>query len=213
MISSRYNFIFVHVPKTGGNAIQTVLLPVSDDRKIRILNVDDTHTFEVRGERTIHKHASLSDYTAKLGEAIGGYRTIIGVRDPLERALSHYYSPSRLLRRGETGETFVMNDFIDLTKEMKTLKSFLMVDGKFVAPDFVIRFSHLSSDFVRVFGHLGVPVSPLERINESGDVNGLRAGLRNDPEIAAIVRERFAEDYDCVDLLTERAARQFEAAP
>jgi hypothetical protein len=33
MISTSHQFLFVHIPKTGGNSIQTILLPFSDDQK------------------------------------------------------------------------------------------------------------------------------------------------------------------------------------
>jgi len=49
MISRRYKFIYVHIPKTGGTTIQSVLLPFSDDEKFIVPYQDGVDSFEVRG--------------------------------------------------------------------------------------------------------------------------------------------------------------------
>jgi hypothetical protein len=59
MISSKYRFLYVHIPKTGGNSIQHVLLPISDDQKELKKHQDGLDRFEVIGPKTKKKHASL----------------------------------------------------------------------------------------------------------------------------------------------------------
>ncbi|MDU8930009.1 sulfotransferase family 2 domain-containing protein [Alisedimentitalea sp. MJ-SS2] len=95
MISERYRFIYVHVPKTGGNAVQSVLLPLSDDRKQITRHQDGTDRFEITGPITPRKHATLAEYHAALGGDLRGWRVLATLRHPFERALSGYFSSHR----------------------------------------------------------------------------------------------------------------------
>src|SRR5688572_29784279 len=201
MISTAYRFIFIHIPKTGGNSIQDALLPYSDDSKIvASVHGDGGDRFNIQGPVTPGKHATLEDYVETLGEEASAYRVMTVFRDPLERALSLYYSPSRLLRQGGA-DAFDIGVFKELLHRMKTAVSFITVRGQPVAPDFLMRFDTLAQDFRQATRALGLPHIALGRINVSGDTAGLRDGLRDNPEILALVRTKFAEDYAYFDSL------------
>ena len=45
MLSTRHRFLFLHVPKTAGNAVQTWLLPHSDDQKVTHRHQDGIERF------------------------------------------------------------------------------------------------------------------------------------------------------------------------
>lgn len=95
MISSQYKFIYLHVPKTGGNSIQSVLLPMSDDSLIIREVGDGYERFGISGAITSHKHNDLSCYAKAIGDQCAAYRIVMSVRNPFERAISHYFSPHR----------------------------------------------------------------------------------------------------------------------
>jgi hypothetical protein len=195
MISTAYKFIFVHIPKTGGNSIQDALLPFSDDSKhVLPPHGDGADRFEVMGPATPTKHATLEGYFEALGEASSGYRVMTVYRDPLERALSMYYSPSRILRKGG-GDTFDMDVFEKIVSKMKTAVSFLTVRDQAVTPDFLLRFDSLELDFQQASRTLGLPCLKLAMLNVSADTSGQRMWLRNDLDVIAIVRAKFADDY------------------
>jgi hypothetical protein len=81
MISSAYKFIYLHTPKTAGNSIQSLLLPLSDDAKTYHEDTPDflrsSNTFEVIGEITTHKHVGISCYAEALGSKLSDYKIII----------------------------------------------------------------------------------------------------------------------------------------
>lgn len=52
MLSTSHNFLFIHVPKTGGNSLQNVLSEYADDKIVRLSPYQDgVERFEVRSGR------------------------------------------------------------------------------------------------------------------------------------------------------------------
>ena len=69
MVSRAHNFIFVHIPKTGGNALQHALLGCADDTvKIGARNFHDgVERFGLTlAGTTLNKHSTISDYATQL---------------------------------------------------------------------------------------------------------------------------------------------------
>lgn len=63
MISIQHKFLFVHIPKTGGNSVQNILRDFSEDKIVLVApHQDGKERFEVRNDLyNIKKHSSLSD--------------------------------------------------------------------------------------------------------------------------------------------------------
>ncbi|KPP86162.1 MAG: Sulfotransferase family [Rhodobacteraceae bacterium HLUCCO07] len=195
MISTAHRLIFLNAPKTGGNAIQTVLLPLSDDVKVTGAAQDGVHRFGIRSALTPHKHATLADYASRLGVALGDFRVLITLRPPFERLISLYFSPHRWLGCKPTWDEA---DFLALMRKSPSIASFLRVDGRLRFPDATLRFETLATDFARVSARWGLPI-PDPRIpvlNESADTSGLRHQILADTTLRGIVEDFAAEDME-----------------
>jgi hypothetical protein len=69
MISLQKRFLFVHIPKTAGNSIQSVLRDYSEDQLVALRKEQDgIERFGLRNPRyKIKKHSTLSDVSRCLG--------------------------------------------------------------------------------------------------------------------------------------------------
>ncbi len=200
MLSTKHRFLFVHIPKTGGNSVQSVLEPYSDDSIVKATPYQDgINRFEVRSARyRTAKHSTIADYRREYGEAmLGQLFKFCCVRNPWERALSDYFSPHRgpvmwdkqrfiqfvpakvkFVKHFLTANT---NETCDLSKALKNI-------------DFVMRFERLQTDFDAVCDKLAISRVALPHYNASG-----KAAFRDyyDEETIELVAKRFHEEIEC----------------
>jgi hypothetical protein len=197
MISTRYKFIFLHVPKTAGNAVQSYLLPYGDDQKVVHPHQDGIERFDVRGAVTPTKHATLQSYFDVIGAGIDAFAIIMPIRDPFDRALSLYFSPHRASGKPAGFKlAYDRQQFDALIDSMPAMVDYLRVDGILRKPAFILRFDSLAADLADVATHFGLAPPQLPILNRSLDQHGEREKLRTNPDIAGRVRQRFAEDYE-----------------
>ena len=98
MLLRTHRLIFIHVPKTAGNSIQSLLAPFSEDE---VLPVDGVDRFEVIGSLTRNKHQTLQEYAESLD--VTSYVTATSCRHPVDRLVSFYFSPHRWARGAGDG--------------------------------------------------------------------------------------------------------------
>lgn len=169
MISDEHNFIFIHVPKTGGNSIQKILLPFSDNYMVpNDPEKTGADRFAIRS-RTMDtvKHSSLLDYQRQLDPGrFERYFKTTCVRNPWDRCVSFFFSPHRgaVEWSHASFETFI--------KEMvKPDSDFLRLSSDDQDPfdniDLVLRFEKLDEDFAILCEKLGIGQHLLPRINIS----------------------------------------------
>ncbi|MFV1877025.1 sulfotransferase family 2 domain-containing protein [Nioella sp.] len=134
MIFPNNRLLFIHVPKTGGNFFTRCFLAYSSESMHLGAHRDGIDRFELRGEYTRNKHQQLRSYAEILGESLGEYTVLAIARPPVERLLSFYFSPHRLLkkRRDETSEidldqaaTFDLATFRQIAEEQPSISQFL----------------------------------------------------------------------------------------
>lgn len=195
MLSSAYKFIFLHVPKTGGNAIQTKLLPLSEDHQVTNMSQDGFHRFGVKGPVTPRKHAVLSEYFDILGDDLNSYKIAISHRPPFERMVSLYFSGHRWTA---SEPVWSEEQFIDLAKKTPTTADFLRIKGKIVQPDFVLRFDELQVDFASLVEALSLPLQStiLPTLNSSAATSEMVKSVLSDKNLRDIVNEIAREDCD-----------------
>ena len=207
MISRKKKFIFVHIPKTGGNSIQNVLKKYSED-KINVKEVNsktkDLERFGVSSLGHIHKHSSIGEYYKNWNKrAYGGwelYYKFTVVRNPWDRAVSNYF---HILSNPQhhswltTTEKFYKPDFKKfITGENPSvhpfspeIKRYLSIKNKLVVN--VLKFEDLKSEFQKVCDKLGL-VGELPHVNKSKHVaNRLRYVDYYDDELIQIIATRF----------------------
>src|SRR5205814_7011514 len=98
MISFQKRFLFVHIPKTAGNSIQSVLRDYSEDQIVALRSEQDgIERFGLRNPNyKIKKHSTLAEYRAALGdEQFRGLYKFACVRNPWDRMVSYYFTPTQ----------------------------------------------------------------------------------------------------------------------
>lgn len=196
MHSISSNFIFIHVPKTGGNSIQQTLAPFSDDEIVCLApHHDGIERFEVRSRNiSIHKHSTLGEYHAQLPKDI--FRNMFKfsvVRNPWERCVSHFHSPHR---GPVTFDEVTFGNFIE--DEVNPIQHYWHIGENELDParnfNLIIRFESIESDFHTVRKRLGLSDAALPRRNASASLHYRNYYTR--PEFIEIVAHRFRYEID-----------------
>lgn len=207
MYSSKHAFIYLHVSKTGGNSIQQVLLPFSDDEKVVTGHQDGVDRFGLKGSMTRAKHAFLASYEEQSAGICKQNKIIISVRDPYLRALSGYFSPHRWLKPDQSGgyemcapewSEAAFLDYLDSGQLPAAVDWLRLADG-IVQPDHIIRFETLQRDLAQVVRAIGLNVDlsgQMPHVNKSAESGQLKKKLAGDSVLRNLVLERYTEDAD-----------------
>jgi hypothetical protein len=155
MISEQHKFLFIHIPRCGGNSIQTSLAEHCDDiveyhdSKGNIINEDGKQGLTVKNEkfgpRDI-KHYTLQDYYDVLGDEIFDYFIFTSVRCPLERFISW-------------NAYFNTNTISDCQFPPPIMK-YVTINGDIKINKY-IRYEYLQEDFESIRDGLNIKCDPL----------------------------------------------------
>jgi hypothetical protein len=199
MLSLKHNFVFIHIPKTGGNSIQTVIEPFTEDLRFRDIPEHDLlNRFAVTGPITNNKHCTSADYIEKLGlERFMKLKRVAFVRHPLDRAMSLYFSPHRwarrLARKDPVPYRLDKQEFARLMTRMKTATSYMCYNAELIDFDFLGRFERFDDDFRKMLSFCGLP--PHDGKVPHFNVGNAAKLSYCDREVIDMVKERFAEDF------------------
>jgi len=194
MISFQKRFLFVHIHKTAGNSIQSILRRYSEDEIVSArAHQDGIERFGVRNPNyQIKKHSTLAEYRAALGEAqFRGLYKFTCVRNPWDRMISLYFSPSR--ERAQWNRKL----FKKLLSNTLSVADHLRLEKDDADPfgnvDCVMRFETLATDFRSVCAELGIHWTPLPNYNPSSREHYSKY---YDDELRELVRRRFASEIE-----------------
>jgi hypothetical protein len=193
MISFQKRFLFVHIHKTAGNSIQSILRHYSEDEIVSFRNHQDgIERFGVRNPNyKIKKHSTLAEYRAALGEEqFCSLYKFTCVRNPWDRLISYYFTPSRQLAEWDR------RAFKKLLLRTLSVADYLRLGAEkdpFANVQRVMRFENLADDFRLVCAELNLPPATLPEYNRSSREHYSKY---YDDELQALVRKRFASEIE-----------------
>lgn len=212
MLSVKHRFLFIHVPKTGGNSVQSVLKKYSEDQIVTPNPWQDGHErFEVANpEYPFTKHSPLWEYRRHLpGDLYSQLFRFAALRNPWAMMISWYFSPHR--RVGQWNR----DGFIRLLGRVKRHRWYLResvppvlrtpADKDPISPlrhptldlpqhwnvDYLMRQETLQEDFDQVCRMIGIAEERLPVRNRSQ-----RDDFRRyyDDELVEMVANKFADE-------------------
>lgn len=202
MISINKKFLFVHIPKTGGNSLQNILHKYSEDELIISADHHDgKERFELSNNKyDIHKHSSINNYKEELEKKVfDSLFKFATIRNPWDLMISYYFSPHRKVQEWNR-EEFVeilksVKTFTDYTtikkkdnNSIKTILSKLFYKKKSIL-DFIIRFEYLNEDFSKLCELIDIPFEELPVRNKS---KRKHYSFYYDSELIEMVRGKFS---------------------
>ena len=194
MISLQKRFLFVHIPKTAGNSIQSVLRDYSEDQLVALRKEQDgIERFGLRNPKyEIKKHSTLSEYHHALGEE--QFRELYKftcVRNPWDRMVSFYFTPT------QTPEPWNRKKFRGIISKVVSVPEYLRLDDgeqdPFANVDYIMRFENLAVDFRAVCAAIDVSAPTLPQYNRSTREHYSKY---YDGELRELVRTRFAAEIE-----------------
>ncbi len=194
MISLQKRFLFVHIPKTAGNSIQSSLRDYSEDQLVPLRKEQDgIERFGLRNPNyNIKKHSTLAEYRDALGNAqFGNLYKFTCVRNPWDRMVSYYFTPT------QSPETWDQKKFRKMIFKAVSVADYLRLDNceqdPFANVDYIMRFENLADDFRTVCGTLGISPAILPQYNRSSRKHYSKY---YDDELRELVHTRFAEEIE-----------------
>lgn len=167
MLSIKHKFIFIHIPKTGGNSIHNALRSFSEDQVVCKSAIQDgIERFEIRHSpyNSISKHSTLREYFDELSTPLlDSCKIFTCIRNPWDRMVSYYFSPHRRVT------SWCRDSFIEmLTNETQSSEQYLINKHDVIPTDIhYLRFERLSKDFVIICKSLGINEAHLPHYNAS----------------------------------------------
>ena len=202
MISFQKHFLFVHIPKTAGNSIQSVLRDYSEDELVALRGEQDgIERFGLRNPKyKIKKHSTLAEYRLALGEKeFGDLYKFSCVRNPWDRAVSYYFTPTQ--KATEWDRKKFKKAILRLMPVADYLRLGEGSEDPFSNVNYIMRFENLADDFRAVCGALNISPGALPRYNRS---NRDHYSKYYNDELRELVRARFAPEIDRFGYTFER---------
>lgn len=210
IINQTWNFVFVHVPKTGGTTVSHALSPLCSWRDIELGGTafgEKMH--KVYGQKhKLWKHSWAYEIRDVVGRETWNRMTSFGiVRDPVQRTLStfryllHHCSHYKIMQGIETLEQFLASEaWQDVGPDRMFLpqtKNLCRGAHNEVVVDHVIKLEEFDDQIGPLLRDIGLPqakVSGLafDRKNRSPE----RPGQELSQQHLNMICERYADDFE-----------------
>lgn len=204
LISKKYNFIFIHVWKTGGSSIRNVLLKNKYDSFFFIIkNIDKVYC---KLNRIFLKNPififnynlfPIHSFSSNIRDMFKNYYNYFSfgfVRNPwdLEVSMYFYIKNNKKHPKHKKVKNLSFREYIFSLKEEKVLiqKDFLY-DGNICLVDFVGKYENLDEDFLKIAKILNLKYNSLPKLNSTKH-NSYHSYYDNDTK--KIIFEIYHED-------------------
>lgn len=178
VISDKYKYIFLAVPKTGTSSVSMCLLEndSSAERNRVVLQ---------GGEVSVPEHITAEELRSLMGAKFQDYRKVAFVRDPYSKILSAYYfykkgrAADKVASKERRGLKIRMIVFLAkllpfplwaVFYPIRSSSEFLVNKKGDVLVDYIGSFENLNEDFYSIFEKLGVSIPrgqlPLRNVTE-----------------------------------------------
>lgn len=189
MISFKHKFIFIHAPKTAGNAIQNVLQKYSDDEIINTSFKNGVMDKFGLNNFAGGKHATISHYVRNWHNSFGKIEdyTISGcVRNPWDRATSYYFY---------LGNTELKCDkFQKSVSQLSPQTNYYTIDNVNKL-NCVISYENLQTDFDKFCDAVGISKEKLPKANVSKKKTKYFMEYFDEcPDVNELVKTKFKND-------------------
>lgn len=167
MISVQKRFLFVHIPRTGGNSMQSILKDYSEDEIVRSRERQDgVERFGLKSFYPgLKKHSTLAEYRIALGEGeFGTLYKFSCARNPWDRMISYYFGT------GSHPLAWDREAFAELINTIPSAADYVHLGDEadpFANLNRILRFENLGEDFRALCGELRIPPTPLPAYNRS----------------------------------------------
>jgi hypothetical protein len=196
MISFKKSFIFIHVPKTGGTAIQSILAPHCIDTIITVPKTDGESQQVPHNKFNISKHSPLFKYKRKLPpEVFPQLKIFACIRNPWDRLISVYFSSHKQLKKWDlfTAKTETIHEMEPLRYYLSQQKcrpeTAQMLDFRNFR---ILSYESLADDFKKLAKELGIDYPNLPIMNVSKREKDYRKYY--DAELCAMVAGKFHDE-------------------
>lgn len=195
MISISRNWLFIHIPRTGGNSVQSVLARYSEDKLTCTVFQDGIDRFGVQGRYTGNKHFCLQEYAdAVPPDIFSKLFKFTVVRNPWARAISSFFMPLKWISAGRQPR-WSAEEFRRGIEHLSSMASMLRVNGIPERLDMLLRFETLETDFAALAARLGIETGAfLPHRNKGYCPENWRHYYFRSPDLVDLVAERFVED-------------------
>jgi len=199
MISYKYKFIFIHIPKTGGNSIEDSLFSQKSKTKKNLWGRNNSNKYHGGALQ----HLMALHILKEVGEDIfSNYFKFSFVRNPWDKLVSQFkYNEKR----------FDLRKILEIDKDVKFHEyliklnnarnhvqwdhqyKFLYDDNGIPLVDFVGRFERLQDDFDIICEKIGIPSQQLPHKNKTKHRHYTEY---YDDETREIVAQKYAKDIE-----------------
>ena len=175
ILSDRYAFVFVHIPKCAGTSVRAAVEPYHDADARFLKTVEEHPDLGPLDYRHMPLHI-LAQVDAEAFAKLGQYQSYALVRDPLQRFRSAMAQRAKMYLGDELAQ---MKD-AQLTAEIDKTISYLMSEPSVIRPEF-IHFARQSDFIMSGDQQLVENVFPVERVDLLGAALAHRIGLAELP--------------------------------
>ncbi len=166
ILSDRYRFVFIHIPKCAGTSVRAAVLP-HHDADSRFLKKVERHPDLGDIDFRHLPLALLRDIDPEAFEKLKTYDSFALIRDPFQRFRSALAQRTKMY----LGKEFAQLEQAEIRAEIDLVIDYLQSEPRVIAPEF-IHFSR-QSDYIRIDGvQLLRHLYPIDRLDLLGAALG-----------------------------------------